>query len=118
MITLVTGVGYTGRRIVDMLPKESVVGLSRSPGRCDRRVLLMDLDAADELPLDLPAEHNVIYTVPPAGNPPDRRLRHFLPRIEPRRFVYISTTGVYGNRDGELVDEDIQLETMRELMSQ
>lgn len=107
MLTLLTGAGYTGRRVLGRLPAEAVVGLSRSKIDTDRRVERHDLDEATTLPLTLPANYAVIYTVPPRGPAPDERLQRFLSLLEPApaRFVYISTTGVYGDRRGDTVDE-------------
>lgn len=54
---------------------------------------------------------NVIYLAPPAEkHPMDRRLNRFLAALHggrslPRRLVLIGTTGVYGDRQGALIDE-------------
>lgn len=111
MKTLVVGAGYTGSRVVQQLPGEQAISLSRSqPGA--RRY---DLDSADELPIDLPDRYSIIYTVPPALAAPDApnaaatdtRLGSLLAHLAhpPVRFVYLSTTGVYGDRNGRHVDE-------------
>jgi nucleoside-diphosphate-sugar epimerase len=53
----------------------------------------------------------VYYTVPPAPTGKrDVRLERLLERIagRPRRFVYFSTTGVYGDHAGGIVDEDTE----------
>jgi nucleoside-diphosphate-sugar epimerase len=103
MITLVIGPGYTGSRVLARLPADSAIALGRSLAGDSH----LDLDA-DAPPVRLPAPWSVIYPVPPASNQPgDARLRRFLDRLpqEPERFVYLSTTGVYGNRDGAVVDE-------------
>ena len=107
MFTLVTGTGYTGRRVLDMLPAESVTGLSRSAVDTGRPVKLFDLDSASMLPIELPARYAVIYTVPPKGDAADARLQRFLPMLTPAatRFIYISTTGVYGDCGGKTVTE-------------
>ncbi len=107
MLTLVVGTGYTGQRILPLLPDESVLGISRSAIATDRRAHLFDLDAPSALPVELPRDYAVIYTVPPIGHPPDRRLSALLDllRPAPSRFVYISTTGVYGDRGGAVVTE-------------
>lgn len=101
MLTLVIGAGYTGSRLLGRLP--DAIGLSRSSG--------FDLDKDAHLPIDLPQRYQVIYTVPPSQGDVDERLRHLLNLLKPvpRRFVYISTTGVYGDWAGEVVDEDSQL---------
>ena len=102
MITLVIGAGYTGSRVLERLPGAIAAGRSL-PG--DQR---LDLDGDSQLLIDLPADYSVIYPVPPAPDQPgDHRLRRFLDLLphDPARIVYLSTTGVYGNRDGALVDE-------------
>lgn len=107
MLTLVTGTGYTGQRVIERLPADSVIGLSRSAIDTDRRLEAFDLDTATVLPLELPSRYSLVYTVPPAGPSPDRRLQRFLSLLVPPpvRFVYISTTGVYGDCRGHTVDE-------------
>jgi len=111
MFTLVTGTGYTGRRVLDLLPADGVVGLSRSPVDTDRRLAVLDLDTATTLSLELPSSYAVIFTVPPKGPSPDQRLRRFLTLLapSPQRLVYISTTGVYGDCGGKTVIETTKL---------
>ncbi|MDH3533667.1 MAG: NAD-dependent epimerase/dehydratase family protein [Gammaproteobacteria bacterium] len=106
MFTFVTGTGYTGRRLLRMLPADEAAGLSRSRRNTDRPHFVFDLDTATSLPVNLPDDYAIVYTVPPAGNP-DHRLERFLPLLDPtpRRFVYISTTGVYGDCRGKSVTE-------------
>lgn len=109
LFTLLTGAGYTGKRILSMLPVGAVAGLSRSAIDTDRQLHLFDLDSATSLPVEMPARYAVIYTVPPAGEPPDVRLQRFLSMASPLRFVYISTTGVYGDYGGRTVTETSEL---------
>ena len=102
MITLFVGAGYTGARVLRRLPDAVAIGRSRSG---DER---LDLDRDERLRVALPEDYAVIYSVPPAHDQPgDPRLARFLALLPhpPARFVYLSTTGVYGNRDGERVDE-------------
>ena len=102
MITLFVGAGYTGARVLARLPDAIALGRSRNG---DER---LDLDRDERLRIALPAEYTVIYSVPPASDQPgDPRLARFLALLPhpPARVVYLSTTGVYGNRDGERVDE-------------
>ena len=97
MLTLVIGTGYTGGRVRKRL--QGAFGLSKSAS--------FDLDTATSLPIDLPDTYRVIYTVPPAGESGDARLQRFLELLdpEPQSFVYISTTGVYGDCGGAKIDE-------------
>ena len=109
MTTLVVGTGYTGARLLRRLPADEALGLSRSqPADAGgRRVLVASLDAPLAPPA-LPADYDVVYTVPPAtDSDTDQRLEALLAALgsPPRRFVYLSTTGVYGDRGGAVVDE-------------
>jgi hypothetical protein len=102
VITLFVGAGYTGTRVLKRLPDALALGRSRSG---DER---LDLDRDERLRITLPEEYAVIYSVPPASDlPGDPRLGRFLAMLPhpPARFVYLSTTGVYGNREGARVDE-------------
>ena len=118
MSTVIVGIGYTGRRLLERLSNDGggdgSIGLSRTPGA---GVLPFDLDRDDSLPAILPAGYSLVYTVPPAPADPDRpdpRLQRLLPLLSPppARFVYLSTTGVYGNRDGGVVSEAAAVKPM------
>jgi nucleoside-diphosphate-sugar epimerase len=98
---ILVGIGYVGRRLVESKALESIIGLSRSTG--------FDLDADDEIPLSLPVDYSVLYTVPPSQSfNVDVRIERLFARLDPlpARFVYISTTGVYGDCGGAMVDEE------------
>jgi nucleoside-diphosphate-sugar epimerase len=102
VITLFVGAGYTGARVLERL--EDAIALGRSRAGNER----LDLDRDERLRIDLPERYAVIYSVPPASDQPgDPRLARFLGLLPhpPARIVYLSTTGVYGNRDGARVDE-------------
>ena len=107
MLTVVAGTGYTGQRILERLPVDGVIGLSRTPIDTSRPFCPVDFDTSDPLPPEIPASSDIIYTVPPGGED-DSRLQGFLDRLPaaPRRFVYLSTTGVYGDCGGAVIDED------------
>ena len=96
MFTLVAGTGYLGRRVLDRL--DDGTGLNRPE---------VDFDTVESLPVAVPARYTVLYTVPPGG-PRDERLQRFTAALPhaPARFVYISTTGVYGDCRGEVVTEE------------
>lgn len=103
---VVVGVGYVGRRLLASLPRQSRLGLSRSPDGGDIRELDLDLPQAG--PIAVPAEFTITYTVPPARtHDEDVRLARLLAALPhaPERFVYLSTTGVYGDCAGRRVDE-------------
>ena len=105
MLTLVIGTGYTGGRVLKRL--HGAIGLSRSRLESSENAASFDLDTAVSLPIDLPDIYRIIYTVPPAGDSGDERLQRLLGLLDaaPQSFVYISTTGVYGDCDGAKIDE-------------
>lgn len=110
MFTIVAGTGYTGHRVLERLPADSTVGLSRSPLDTDRPFHRVDFDALESLPLELPDRYAVLYTCPPSDEN-DERLQRFLALLSPvpTRFVYISTTGVYGDCQGRVATEETPL---------
>lgn len=106
---VVAGTGYTGRRVLGLLPFNRGIGLSRSP-LDDRRLTVhaLDLDRGETRIPSLPAPWTLLYTVPPrAHGAGDPRLAALLAGMDaaPARVVYLSTSGVYGDRGGRLTDE-------------
>lgn len=112
---IIVGYGYLGKRLVDhcVLNQRPVSVLTRSSDHLARLdtlgidYQLLDLDApAGALALPV-AGRTVIYTAPPADGGQDRRLSTLLGLLpeKPQRLVYISTSGVYGDCAGQLVDE-------------
>ena len=110
MHVVVAGAGYTGKRVLAKV--EHGIGISRRP-RADLSgglFLGRDLDLEVSGAIALPDSYAMLYTVPPAADgPPDSRLRRLLDSASPtaNRIVYISTSGVYGDRHGELTDETV-----------
>lgn len=102
---LVVGAGYTGSRLLQRLPAGSAVGLKRGAADGTRqRILEVDLDRG--VPV-LPAAESLVYTVPPDKHDQDQRIANLLRAVQkmPARLIYFSTSGVYGNCNGALVDE-------------
>jgi len=109
--TIVVGVGYVGRRVMAALPEDSTVGLSRSGRGAGGRLQRLDLDADEPRTFSFENGYSIVYTVPPSRHDDDDvRLKRLLAMLAtpPRRIVYLSTTGVYGDRGGALVDENVQ----------
>ena len=97
MHAVIVGAGYTGRRVHELLPGSTALR------RAD-----LDLDAESGMPLRFESPYSLLCTVPPkaAGDDDLRLLRLFeLLDIAPTRFVYLSTTGVYGDCGGATVTE-------------
>ena len=100
LTVVVVGTGYVGQRFIRNDSNNGVVGLTHSD---------FDLDTDGKLPIELTPPYSILYTVPPSSESiADVRLERLLGELEPapRRFVYISTTSVYGNCDGAFVDEE------------
>lgn len=123
---LIVGCGYVGTRLARHLPAGTVLALARDAARARQLAalglvpVLGDLDAPTSLRRLPPVETVFHLAPPPDGGDSDPRTRHLLaglarPGRRPRRLVYVSTTGVYGNRAGEWLDEHtpIQPQTPR-----
>jgi nucleoside-diphosphate-sugar epimerase len=114
---LIVGCGKVGSRIVARLNRRfRVFATTTSVGQCATLreagavPIVLDLDRRTTRRIEGLAAR-VLCLVPPAPEgQPDRRIAGLLRRLRrpPARFVYISTTGVYGDRRGELVDETAQ----------
>ncbi len=108
----VIGAGYTGRRVLGLLPPQGLLAIGRTQHPDlppTARFMALDLDEIGVNPVDLPTPCSVLYTVPPRDDD-DSRLAGLLARLVEGvvRFVYLSTTGVYGNRGGaEVLESDL-----------
>jgi nucleoside-diphosphate-sugar epimerase len=114
---LIAGCGYVGQRLALRLQEHyDVTGLVRSVERVAElerlgiRALAIDLDrvrAGVTIPERLDQEAILYLTPPPVLGESDLRLDRFLQlaTVPPRTFVYMSTTGVYGDTAGAVVDE-------------
>jgi nucleoside-diphosphate-sugar epimerase len=114
---LIAGCGYVGERLAQRLQAEfDVTGLVRSSQRVAEleragiRAIAIDLDrvrAGVAIPERLEQEAILYLTPPPVLGESDLRLDRFLQlaTVPPRTFVYMSTTGVYGDTAGAIVDE-------------
>jgi nucleoside-diphosphate-sugar epimerase len=125
MEVLIAGCGYVGTELGLRLARDgaTVWGLRRRAHRLPPpiRPLAADLLAAD-LSSRLPAATHVVYAASAGASTdegyrtayvegPDRLLDGLATRgIEPERFVFVSSTGVYGDAEGEEVDEAIPVQ--------
>jgi nucleoside-diphosphate-sugar epimerase len=116
---VIIGCGYTGERLAQKLSAiRKVLAVVRSSASrhklLARNIATIELDldtvTAETWPLDVSDVDNawLFYLAPPpAEGVSDSRLDRFLRRLKgcPAVFVYMSTTGVYGNTSGARVDE-------------
>lgn len=115
---LLAGCGYLGRRMLARLRRQGfeINALVASEGSAALlenkvdRVIQLDLDQAAWAAPTLPDADQVYYFIPPPSNGVrDTRITNFLEMLSrsnrPQRILLISTSGVYGDCDGEWVDE-------------
>jgi len=116
MPIIIVGCGYTGRRLATrcMASGNDVLALVRSRANLDALdsggipVAQTDLDETLR-PTPGQGARYVYMVPPPASGDTDPRIARWLAAISgrPERIVYLSTTGVYGDRGGQTVDEDM-----------
>lgn len=108
MQDLIIGYGYVGKALSSLLKSKNIahVVAARSVTPDSTCAINLDLDAS----INPVSAQRIWYFVPPNKNfPTDQRLENLLSKLtvstEAKRIVYISTTGVYGNCNGEWVTE-------------
>jgi nucleoside-diphosphate-sugar epimerase len=114
---LIIGCGDTGRRLAALYRQEGrqVSGVVRSEGSARAleaagiRPIRTDLDGGD-LPSLPSGGAKLFYFAPPVDvGTDDVRIERLLEHLEltglPSRFLYMSTTGVYGDCEGRWIDE-------------
>ena len=109
---LILGCGYAGERVAarHLARGDRVTGTTRDPDRAARlRARGINIRDANST---LPLADRAYYTIPPQREGVhDQRLANLLAGLPaPRELVYFSSTGVYGNRGGDWVDESSELE--------
>jgi nucleoside-diphosphate-sugar epimerase len=131
---LIVGCGYLGRRVLSLWQAaahetgEKIYVTTRSPERAEQLsragVTPLVLDVTQDLSLAPPADiDTVLFAVgfdAKAGRPIHEVYVEGLSRVidwlpnSVRRFIYISSTGVYGSFHGEWIDEDSPCEPVRD----
>jgi len=118
---VIVGCGDIGQRVAKIWKNQgkSVFGLARSEDSLNTlrqqhiHAVSADLDNAESLS-DLDArltKESLLYyfAPPPAKGVKDTRMHNFLKNMAnknlPAQFVYISTSGVYGDQQGQLINE-------------
>jgi len=115
---IIIGCGDLGKRIAKQLINRHEAVLATSHQESSQKILhnfgiqtiSADLDTANSLS-NINFQHaNVYYLLPPPSDGiSDTRMSNFITTIShnlaPRRIVYISTTGVYGDAQGEWITE-------------
>lgn len=114
---VIIGCGYLGTKVArDYLERGvAVTGVVRTAASAEALlaagipVQTCDLDAAEMTPLDLQGVELFYFAPPPKTGSEETRVKRLLAGLDrtnsPRRIVYLSTTGVYGDCGGAWVDE-------------
>ncbi|MES9904533.1 MAG: SDR family oxidoreductase [Sedimenticola sp.] len=117
MNRLIIGCGYLGKKVALALRRQGVdaTGVVRSEAGVSAlaalgiEALRVDLDDPDTPPLPLSGCELFYFAPPPRSGIKDSRVARLLAACDrqgaPRRIVYLSTTGVYGDCAGDWVDE-------------
>jgi nucleoside-diphosphate-sugar epimerase len=109
----VFGLGYSARRFAARFMGERIVGTTRAPERAKAAGARFEILAFDGAHADptIPArlgESDILLASIAPGENGDPALAHFAPAIAGshwRAIVYLSTVGVYGDCQGDWVDE-------------
>lgn len=121
---LIIGCGYVGKRLAHRLSADyEVTATVRSAERVASlqregiRAVILDLDrlrTSAQIPERLDQAAIFYLAPPPRSGESDLRLdRYFqIATVPPKAFVYISTTGVYGDTRGAPVDESTPVKPM------
>jgi nucleoside-diphosphate-sugar epimerase len=121
---LIVGCGYVGRRLARRLPAGCALTAIVASERSARELVQAGVSAAAvDLesvrrghPLLAELDGTTIFYLapPPPDGESDTRISRFLEYSagKPAAFIYMSTTGVYGNADGAIVDESTPVNPM------
>lgn len=126
MRVLIAGCGYVGSELGRRLHAQGhqVWGLRRNPSDLPDGVEPLAADLLDpELARVLPPAEMVVYAAASDGGTPEAYraiyvdgVRNIVTQLQKRdgppveRFIFVSSTGVYGDADGDWVDEDTDTE--------
>ena len=114
---VIIGCGYLGRTLSQLLIDRdhiSPIGVVKTRPSYERMLdigahaLLCDLDQAGSGKIDTTGRDVYYFAPPDSVDEADHRVDRFLQSCSlnsPRRLLYISTSGVYGDCDGEWVNE-------------
>jgi len=118
---VLVGFGYTALFLAKLLVQEKhqVLAISRKkPDLLPNGILHLSIDIANT-PLPIRADDILYYFVPPLAQYNEdeliKKCLHQLPQA-PKKIIYIGSSGVYGQQNGDWVDEDstCHIETPRQ----
>ncbi len=103
-MVIILGLGFTGGRLARRLLGRGVPvwapvrGVGRFADLAEAGAQISELTLEAAAGMRLPAHAAVVLTIPPLAEPANAQLHQLISYIEPRRVVYISSTGVYGDQ--------------------
>ena len=109
-MVIILGLGFTGKRLARRLlarglPVSAVVrGGERFADLADKGLKMAEMSTDGRPPVSLPKEAVFFHSIPPLPPAENVALRTLIVALQPARIVYISSTGVYGDRT--IVDEN------------
>jgi len=126
---IIAGHGYLSTTIIKLLEENNILGckkiyaLSRGNSKITTgsdlvTQIIIDFDK-DFKSLNVKENSIVIYLAPPNtdSGPKDKRIRNFLKNVgglHLKKFIYVSTSGVYGDCNGSMVNEQAVLKPLSE----
>lgn len=114
---LIVGCGDVGQRLLSQLPKKTkaIILSSSKPIKKELRqypvrVIYGNLDQAKSLTRIAGLANKIVHLAPPAPTQPiDHRTKNLIRALRlgtpPKRIIYASTSGVYGDCGGQWIDE-------------
>jgi nucleoside-diphosphate-sugar epimerase len=113
---LIFGYGYVGRALSKNLANYEIISTSRNP-QISKKIKILEFKYQD-IKNEINNVTHIISTIPPNNIIGDPVLREFadLIRNAPhlKYICYLSATSVYGNHNGDLVDENTNLKIENE----
>jgi uncharacterized protein YbjT (DUF2867 family) len=103
-VITILGLGFTGKRLAWRLLRRGVPvfsavrGVERFGDLANAGLRLSELSLAEPGSALLPRNAVVVDSIPPLPGEENTRLRGLIEKMKPRRVIYISSTGVYGDR--------------------
>lgn len=103
-MVIILGLGFTGQRLARRLLREgvrthaAVRHVERFQHLADAGLTLSELRLDRPRIPSLPKQAILVHLIPPLTEAENTGLRITIEELDPRRIVYISSTGVYGDR--------------------
>src|SRR5665213_2307540 len=103
-MVIILGLGFTGQRLARHLLREGVQTYSavrdvkRFSDLANAGLALAELKLDSPGVPALPKRAILVHLIPPLTEPENSGLRATIEELDPRRIVYVSSTGVYGDQ--------------------